>query len=107
MVPHGAVEDALHAALGQTGVLAVTARAGREEGREAGGGLHPGRRRRAKPCIACRRKRPPQPLEAGAGLLCGGGGLPLLGTGKLDLRGLREAALAGLASIARAEAVAG
>jgi acyl-[acyl-carrier-protein]-phospholipid O-acyltransferase/long-chain-fatty-acid--[acyl-carrier-protein] ligase len=97
MVPHGAVEDALHAALGQTGVVAVTGVPDETRGerlvvvfaREAGDAatLHrlmgeadlPNLWKPGKECYVA--------VES----------LPILGTGKLDLRGVKEAALAGMA----------
>jgi acyl-[acyl-carrier-protein]-phospholipid O-acyltransferase/long-chain-fatty-acid--[acyl-carrier-protein] ligase len=99
MIPHGAIEEALHAALGQTGVLAVTSIPDEKRGEklvvihtpEAGDGaaLHgllaeselPNLWKPSKECFVA--------VEA----------LPLLGTGKLDLRGVREVALARLAAI--------
>jgi acyl-[acyl-carrier-protein]-phospholipid O-acyltransferase/long-chain-fatty-acid--[acyl-carrier-protein] ligase len=98
MIPHGAVEDALHAALGRTGVLAVTSVPDDKRGEklvvvhtsEAGDGptLHglmakcelPNLWKPGKDCFV--------EIEA----------LPLLGTGKLDLRGIREAAQAVLSA---------
>lgn len=94
MVPHGAVEDALHAKLGQTGVVAVTGVPDDKRGEklvvvfapEAGNAeaLHklmletdlPNLWKPGRDCYVA--------VEA----------LPILGTGKLDLRGVKEAALA-------------
>jgi acyl-[acyl-carrier-protein]-phospholipid O-acyltransferase/long-chain-fatty-acid--[acyl-carrier-protein] ligase len=93
MIPHGAVEDALHTKLGQTGVVAVTGIPDDKRGeklvvvfaREAGDAeeLHklmtdtdlPNLWKPGRDCYVA--------VEA----------LPILGTGKLDLKGLREIAL--------------
>ncbi|ABA90011.1 [acyl-]glycerolphosphate acyltransferase and acyl-(acyl carrier protein) ligase, major facilitator superfamily domain-containing [Syntrophotalea carbinolica DSM 2380] len=97
MIPHGAVEDALHTALGRTGVLAVTGIPDDKRGEklvvvhtpEAGEGaaLHdlltqielPNLWKPGRDCYV--------QVEA----------MPLLGTGKLDLRGIRKIAMTGLA----------
>jgi acyl-[acyl-carrier-protein]-phospholipid O-acyltransferase/long-chain-fatty-acid--[acyl-carrier-protein] ligase len=96
MVPHGAVEDALHAALGRAGVLAVTSVPDDRRGEklvvvhtpEAGDGAAlqrllarsglPNLWKPAKDCFVAVER------------------LPLLGTGKLDLRKIRETARAWL-----------
>jgi acyl-[acyl-carrier-protein]-phospholipid O-acyltransferase/long-chain-fatty-acid--[acyl-carrier-protein] ligase len=96
MIPHGAIEEALHTALGLTGVAAVTSIPDEKRGEklvvihteEAGDGatLHgllaeselPNLWKPSKDCFV--------KVET----------LPLLGTGKLDLRGIREVALAAL-----------
>jgi acyl-[acyl-carrier-protein]-phospholipid O-acyltransferase/long-chain-fatty-acid--[acyl-carrier-protein] ligase len=96
MIPHGAVEDALHAALGQTGVLAVTSIPDEKRGEklvvvhtpEAGDGptLHG----------LLAQSNLPNLWKPGKDCFVGVDALPLLGTGKLDLRGVREAAMAQL-----------
>ncbi|RNC67987.1 MAG: MFS transporter [Desulfuromonadales bacterium] len=93
MVPHGAVEDALHAALGMTGVVAVTGVPDEKRGeklvvvfaREAGDAesLH---RLMAESDL-------PNLWKPGRDCYVAVDALPLLGTGKLDLRGVKEAAL--------------
>lgn len=96
MVPHGAVEDELHDRLGRTGVVAVTAVPDEKKGeklvivfvREAADAetLQRHLDESALPNLW----KPGQhvPVEA----------LPLLGTGKLDLQGLKEIAREALAS---------
>ena len=94
MVPHGVVEDELHGRLGQTGVLAVTAVPDEKKGeklvviftrgatdaetlqRHLAESTLPNLWKPARDCY----------LEVEA--------LPMLGTGKLDLKGLKELALA-------------
>lgn len=94
MVPHGAAEDALHARLGRAGLVAVTGVPDEKRGEklvvvytpDAGDAetLHrfmteselPNLWKPARDCYVA--------VEA----------LPVLGTGKLDLRGVRDAALA-------------
>ena len=92
MVPHGAVEDALHTALGTTGVVAVTGVPDEKRGeklvvvfaREAGDAatLH---RLMAEADL-------PNLWKPGRDSYVAVDSLPLLGTGKLDLRGVKEAA---------------
>jgi acyl-[acyl-carrier-protein]-phospholipid O-acyltransferase/long-chain-fatty-acid--[acyl-carrier-protein] ligase len=94
MVPHGAVEDALHAGLGQTGVVAVTGVPDEKRGeklvvvyaREAGDAekLH---RLMSETDL-------PNLWKPGRDCYVAVDALPILGTGKLDLRGVKEAALA-------------
>ena len=95
MVPHGAVEDALHAKLGQTGVVAVTGVPDDKRGeklvvvyaREAGDAetLHKLMTETDLPNLWKPGRDSYVAVEA----------LPILGTGKLDLRGVKDAALAG------------
>ncbi len=94
MVPHGAVEDALHARLGMTGVVAVTGIPDEKRGerlvvvfaREAGDAetLH---RLLAESDL-------PNLWKPGRECYVAVDALPVLGTGKLDLRGVKEIALA-------------
>jgi len=94
MVPHGAVEDALHAKLGLSGVVAVTGVPDEKRGeklvvvyaREAGDGetLH---RLMGETDL-------PNLWKPGRDCYVAVETLPILGTGKLDLRGVKEAALA-------------
>jgi acyl-[acyl-carrier-protein]-phospholipid O-acyltransferase/long-chain-fatty-acid--[acyl-carrier-protein] ligase len=96
MIPHGAVEDALHTALGRTGVLAVTSVPDEKRGEklvvvhtaEAGdsAALH-------DLLTECEL---PNLWKPGKNCFVRVAALPLLGTGKLDLRGVREAAKAAL-----------
>jgi len=96
MVPHGAVEDALHARLGMTGVMAVTGIPDEKRGerlvvvfaREAGDAetFH---RLMAESDL-------PNLWKPGRECYVAVDALPLLGTGKLDLRGVKEAALAAM-----------
>ncbi len=95
MVPHGAVEDALHAKLGTTGVVAVTGVPDDKRGerlvviyaREAGDRetLHQMMSEADLPNL----------WKPGRDCYVAVDALPILGTGKLDLRGVKEAALAG------------
>jgi acyl-[acyl-carrier-protein]-phospholipid O-acyltransferase/long-chain-fatty-acid--[acyl-carrier-protein] ligase len=96
MVPHGAVEDAIHARLGMTGVVAVTGVPDDKRGeklvivfaREAGdaASLH---RLLGETDL-------PNLWKPGRDCYVAVDALPVLGTGKLDLRGVKEAALAGV-----------
>jgi acyl-[acyl-carrier-protein]-phospholipid O-acyltransferase/long-chain-fatty-acid--[acyl-carrier-protein] ligase len=98
MVPHGAVEDALNAALGSTGLVAVTGVPDEKRGeklavvfaREAGdpAELH---RLMTESDL-------PNLWKPGRDCYVAVDALPLLGTGKLDLRGVKEAALNGLSA---------
>jgi acyl-[acyl-carrier-protein]-phospholipid O-acyltransferase/long-chain-fatty-acid--[acyl-carrier-protein] ligase len=98
MVPHGAVEDALHAALGATGLVAVTGVPDEKRGeklvvvfaREAGDAatLH----------RLMTEAELPNLWKPGRDCYVAVDALPLLGTGKLDLRGVKEAALNGLSA---------
>lgn len=94
MVPHGAVEDTLHARLGMSGVVAVTGIPDEKRGeklvvvfaREAGDAetLH---RLLAESDL-------PNLWKPGRECYVAVDALPVLGTGKLDLRGVKEAAMA-------------
>jgi acyl-[acyl-carrier-protein]-phospholipid O-acyltransferase/long-chain-fatty-acid--[acyl-carrier-protein] ligase len=94
MVPHGAVEDALHAALGLTSVVAVTGIPDDRKGeklvvvhaREAGDAATLHRLMSAAEL--------PNLWKPGRDCYVEVESLPILGTGKLDLRGVKEAALA-------------
>jgi acyl-[acyl-carrier-protein]-phospholipid O-acyltransferase/long-chain-fatty-acid--[acyl-carrier-protein] ligase len=98
MVPHGAVEDALHAALGATGLVAVTGLPDEKRGeklavvfaREAGDAatLH---RLMTEADL-------PNLWKPGKDCYLAVDSLPILGTGKLDLRGVKEAALNSLSA---------
>lgn len=98
MVPHGAIEDALHSALGRSDVLAVTSIPDDKRGEklvvvhtpEAGDAptLHG----------LLAKCELPNLWKPGKDCFVQVADLPLLGTGKLDLRGVREVALAGLSA---------
>ncbi|NVO00290.1 MAG: acyl-[ACP]--phospholipid O-acyltransferase [Geobacteraceae bacterium] len=94
MVPHGAVEDTLHDLLGQTGVVAVTGIPDEKRGeklvvvfaKEAG-----------DPATLHRllmESQLPNLWKPSRDSFVAVDALPILGTGKLDLRGVKEAALA-------------
>ncbi|MDU0457817.1 MAG: acyl-[ACP]--phospholipid O-acyltransferase [Geobacteraceae bacterium] len=97
MVPHGVVEDELHNRLGQTGVVAVTAVPDEKKGerlvvlftREASD-AETLRRHMAESSL-------PNLWKPGRDSYLEVDNLPILGTGKLDLKGIREIALAALA----------
>jgi acyl-[acyl-carrier-protein]-phospholipid O-acyltransferase/long-chain-fatty-acid--[acyl-carrier-protein] ligase len=97
MVPHGAVEDALHAGLGASGVVAVTGVPDDKRGeklvvvyaREAG------ETETLQRLVAD--SELPNLWKPGRDCYVAVESLPLLGTGKLDLRGVKEAALTALA----------
>ena len=97
MVPHGVVEDELHNRLGQTGVVAVTAVPDEKKGerlvvlfaREAAD-AETLRRHMAESSL-------PNLWKPGRDCYLEVDNLPILGTGKLDLKGIREIALAALA----------
>jgi acyl-[acyl-carrier-protein]-phospholipid O-acyltransferase/long-chain-fatty-acid--[acyl-carrier-protein] ligase len=96
MIPHGAIEDALHAALGQQGVVAVTSVPDEKRGEklvvvhtaDAGDAatLHQ--------LLAS--SELPNLWKPGRDCFVAVATLPILGTGKLDLKGVKELALAGL-----------
>jgi acyl-[acyl-carrier-protein]-phospholipid O-acyltransferase/long-chain-fatty-acid--[acyl-carrier-protein] ligase len=94
MVPHGVVEDELHNRLGQTGVVAVTAVPDEKKGeklvvlyaREAGD-AEILQRHMAESSL-------PNLWKPGRDCYVEVENLPILGTGKLDLKGIKEIALA-------------
>lgn len=96
MVPHGAVEEALHAGLGMTAVVAVTGVPDEKRGeklvvvyaREAG---DPETLKRLMADSEL-----PNLWKPGRDCYVAVEALPLLGTGKLDLRGVKDIALAAL-----------
>jgi len=101
MVPHGVVEDELHSRLGQAGVVAVTAVPDEKKGerlvvvfaREATDAetLHRHMSESALPNLWKPGRDCYVEVEA----------LPVLGTGKLDLKGLKDIALAAVGGIVR------
>jgi acyl-[acyl-carrier-protein]-phospholipid O-acyltransferase/long-chain-fatty-acid--[acyl-carrier-protein] ligase len=94
MVPHGVVEDELHGRLGQVGVLAVTSVPDEKKGEKLiviytkgaadADALH---RLLAESAL-------PNLWKPGRDCYLEVASLPMLGTGKLDLKGLKEIALA-------------
>lgn len=96
MVPHGVVEDELHNRLGQTGVVAVTAVPDDKKGerlvvlyaREAAD-IETLQRHMAESSL-------PNLWKPGRDCYVEVESLPILGTGKLDLKGIKEIALAAL-----------
>lgn len=94
MVPHGAIEDELHARLGQSGVLAVTAVPDDKKGER----LVVLYTRGATDATALSRhlseSELPNLWKPGRDGFIEVESLPILGTGKLDLKGLKEIALA-------------
>jgi acyl-[acyl-carrier-protein]-phospholipid O-acyltransferase/long-chain-fatty-acid--[acyl-carrier-protein] ligase len=94
MVPHGVVEDELHNRLGQTGVVAVTAVPDEKKGerlvviysREAAD-IETLQRHMAESSL-------PNLWKPGRDCYVDVESLPILGTGKLDLKGIKEMALA-------------
>jgi acyl-[acyl-carrier-protein]-phospholipid O-acyltransferase / long-chain-fatty-acid--[acyl-carrier-protein] ligase len=96
MVPHGVVEDELHSRLGQTGVVAVTAVPDEKKGERIvvvfnkhATDAESLQRHMAESTLPNLWKPAPDGYVAVDEL-------PLLGTGKLDLKGLKETALAQL-----------
>jgi len=97
MVPHGVVEDELHNRLGQTGVLAVTSVPDEKKGerlmvvfaKEAADAdtLHKLMSESALPNL----------WKPGRDCYIAVDALPILGTGKLDLKGLKDIAMAAVA----------
>jgi acyl-[acyl-carrier-protein]-phospholipid O-acyltransferase/long-chain-fatty-acid--[acyl-carrier-protein] ligase len=94
MVPHGVVEDELHNRLGQTGVVAVTAVPDEKKGER----LVVLFVREAADAETLQRHMAESPLpnlwKPGRDCYVEVESLPILGTGKLDLKGIREIALA-------------
>jgi len=94
MVPHGVVEDELHNRLGQTGVVAVTAVPDEKKGER----LVVVYAREAADAETLQRHMAESPLpnlwKPGRDCYVPVESLPILGTGKLDLKGIKEIALA-------------
>lgn len=94
MVPHGAVEDELHNRLGQNGVVAVTAVPDEKKGER----LVVVYTREAADAETLQRHMAESPLpnlwKPGRDCYVPVDALPILGTGKLDLKGIKEIALA-------------
>ena len=94
MVPHGVVEDELHNRLGQTGVVAVTAVPDEKKGEK----LVVLYAREAADAETLQRHMAesnlPNLWKPGRDCYVEVESLPILGTGKLDLKGIKEIALA-------------
>jgi len=94
MVPHGVVEDELHGRLGQAGVVAVTAVPDEKKGEK----LVVLFAREAADAETLQRHMAESPLpnlwKPGRDCYVAVESLPILGTGKLDLKGIKEIALA-------------
>jgi acyl-[acyl-carrier-protein]-phospholipid O-acyltransferase/long-chain-fatty-acid--[acyl-carrier-protein] ligase len=97
MVPHGVVEDELHNRLNQTGVVAVTAVPDEKKGEK----LVVLFAREAADAETLQRHMAESPLpnlwKPGRDCYVQVESLPILGTGKLDLKGIKEIALASVA----------
>jgi acyl-[acyl-carrier-protein]-phospholipid O-acyltransferase/long-chain-fatty-acid--[acyl-carrier-protein] ligase len=96
MIPHGAIEDALHAALGQANVLAVTSIPDEKRGEKLVVVHTPAAGDAATLYQLLAASDLPNLWKPGRDCFVAIESLPLLGTGKLDLQGLRAAALAGI-----------
>jgi len=94
MIPHGAVEDALHAALGRIGVLAVTSVPDEKRGEKLVVVHTPEAGDASTLYQLLVASDLPNLWKPGRDCYVAVSALPLLGTGKLDLKGVREAALA-------------
>lgn len=96
MVPHGVVEDELHSRLGQVGVVAVTAVPDEKKGEK----LVVLYERDAADVETLQRhifeSSLPNLWKPGRDCYIAVDGLPILGTGKLDLKGIREIAMAAM-----------
>ncbi|HJV66730.1 MAG TPA: acyl-[ACP]--phospholipid O-acyltransferase [Geomonas sp.] len=95
MVPHGVVEEELQKMLGKSGVLAVTALPDQKKGEKLAVVYA---REAADADSLCRlmsESRLPNLWKPGRDCYFGVESLPLLGSGKLDLRAVKELALAG------------
>ncbi|MBJ6748978.1 acyl-[ACP]--phospholipid O-acyltransferase [Geomonas anaerohicana] len=94
MVPHGAVEDELHGRLGQTGILAVTAVPDEKKGERLVVIYTRGTTDAATLARLLSESELPNLWKPGRDGYIEVESLPILGTGKLDLKGLKELALA-------------
>jgi acyl-[acyl-carrier-protein]-phospholipid O-acyltransferase/long-chain-fatty-acid--[acyl-carrier-protein] ligase len=98
MIPHGAVEDALHTALGRSGMLAVTSIPDEKRGEKLVV-VHTSEAGNSTTLYALlAASELPNLWKPGKDCFVAVDSLPLLGSGKLDLRGIREAALAVLSA---------
>ncbi|MBU5612141.1 acyl-[ACP]--phospholipid O-acyltransferase [Geomonas azotofigens] len=94
MVPHGAVEDELHGRLGQTGVLAVTAVPDEKKGERLVVIYTRGATDAATLARLLSESELPNLWKPARDGFIEVESLPILGTGKLDLKGLKDLALA-------------
>ena len=94
MVPHGAVEDELHGRLGQNGVLAVTSVPDEKKGERLMVVYTKGAADADALYRLLAESALPNLWKPGRDCYLEVDSLPMLGTGKLDLRGLKEIALA-------------
>ncbi|QXE89728.1 acyl-[ACP]--phospholipid O-acyltransferase [Geomonas subterranea] len=94
MVPHGAVEDELHGRLGQSGVLAVTAVPDEKKGERLVVIYTRGATDAATLSRLLSESELPNLWKPARDGFVEVENLPILGTGKLDLKGLKELALA-------------
>ena len=94
MVPHGVIEDELHGRLGQTGIVAVTAVPDEKKGEKLVV-VYAGEATDAETLHRHMSESPlPNLWKPGRECYVEVEALPILGTGKLDLKGLKEIALA-------------
>jgi acyl-[acyl-carrier-protein]-phospholipid O-acyltransferase/long-chain-fatty-acid--[acyl-carrier-protein] ligase len=94
MVPHGVIEDELHGRLGQSGVVAVTAVPDEKKGEKLMV-IYAGEATDAETLHRHMAESPlPNLWKPGRECYVEVAALPILGTGKLDLKGLKEIALA-------------
>lgn len=96
MVPHGVVEDELHGRLGQTGVVAVTAVPDEKKGERLVVIYTRGTTDAETLHHKLSESALPNLWKPGRDCYVEVESLPILGTGKLDLKGLKEIALATL-----------
>ncbi|MBU5635212.1 acyl-[ACP]--phospholipid O-acyltransferase [Geomonas sp. Red69] len=94
MVPHGVIEDELHGRLGQTGVLAVTAVPDEKKGERLVVVYTRGTTDAADLSRLIAESELPNLWKPARDGFIEVESLPILGTGKLDLKGLKELALA-------------
>jgi acyl-[acyl-carrier-protein]-phospholipid O-acyltransferase / long-chain-fatty-acid--[acyl-carrier-protein] ligase len=94
MVPHGVVEDELQGALGQVGVLAVTAVPDEKKGEKLVVVFTRGASDAETLHRLVSESALPNLWKPGRGCYLEVESLPMLGTGKLDLKGLKDLALA-------------
>ncbi|MCM2358259.1 MAG: acyl-[ACP]--phospholipid O-acyltransferase [Geobacteraceae bacterium] len=98
MVPHGAIEDEIHALLGRQQVVAVTALPDEKRGEKLVV-IHTQEAGDAETLHRLLAESPlPNLWKPGRDCYLGVDSLPILGSGKLDLKGLKEIALASFAA---------
>ncbi|MBJ6723332.1 acyl-[ACP]--phospholipid O-acyltransferase [Geomesophilobacter sediminis] len=94
MIPHGVVEDELHGRLGQAGVVAVTSVPDERKGEKLVVLYVKGATDAASLQLMLTESTLPNLWKPGRDCYIEVEGLPILGAGKLDLKGLKEIALA-------------